>query len=192
MDRLTASFWALIATLTLAAAFFGAGAETQRRSLQKASAKLESGALVRLATVVDGSTVVLANERDERTTVSILGIRSIAGRAQRDPLAIWGEAAENELERIAAGRPVRVLVHTQPRDRQGRALATLFVDDQDVGMRLVTEGLALVYPVYPFPTMPLYLREQDAARTARRGFWFHPEAPARAQALAHEWSRLPP
>jgi micrococcal nuclease len=192
VDRITTSFWALVCLLVGTAVFYGVGAEEQRRGLQKASAKIESGALVRLSTVVDGGTIIVANEQGDRTTVSILGIRSVAGRAQRDALATWGEAAEEAIERLAAGKPVRVMLHSVPRDRQGRTLATLFVGDEDLGLRLVTDGLALVYPVHPFASLPLYLREQDSAKSARRGLWSHPDAERRAQILALEWQKQAP
>lgn len=192
MDRLTASFWTLVAALLAAALFYGVGAEGQRRHLQKAGAKVESGALVQFERVVDGATIIVANEQGERTTIAILGVRSIAGRAQRGTLATWGEAAEEAIERSARGTPMRVMLHTVPRDRQGRTLATLFVGDQDLGMRLVSEGLALVYPVHPFASLPLYLREQEAARAARRGLWSHPDAERQAQVLALEWQKQAP
>jgi len=192
VDRFTASFWTLVAALFAAALFYGIGAEGQRRHLQKAGAKVESGALVQFERVVDGATIIVANEQGERTTIAILGVRSIAGRAQRGALATWGEAAEEAIERFARGTPVRVMLHTMPRDRQGRTLATLFVGDQDLGMRLVSEGLALVYPVHPFASLPLYLREQEAARSARRGLWSHPDAERQAQVLALEWQKQAP
>jgi len=192
VDRLTASYWSIVAVLFAAATFFGINAEIQRRDLQKASAKIETGTLVSVVAIVDGSTVVVANDQGERTTIAILGLRSIAGRAQRDPLAVWGEAAESMLKRLTDKKAVRVLLHTPPKDRQGRTLASLFLDDQDIGMQLVAEGLALVFPVYPFAALPLYLREQDNARKARHGFWSHPDAVERAGTLALQWQKLKP
>jgi len=192
MDRITASYWGIVAVLFAAATFFGVNAEIQRRDLQKAAAKVETGALVHVVTIVDGSTVVVANDQGERTTIAILGLRSIAGRAQRDPLAVWGEAAESALKRLTEGKAVRVLLHNPSKDKQGRTLASLFLDDQDIGMQLVTEGLGLVFPVYPFAALPLYLREQDGARSARRGFWSHPDAIERAAALALQWQQIKP
>lgn len=192
MDRITASYWSIVAALLAAALYFGIHAEIQRRDLQKAAARVETGALVNVVAVVDGSTVVVANEQGERTTIAILGLRSIAGRAQRDPLAVWGEAAESALKRLTEKKAVRVLLHNPPKDRQGRTLASLFLEDQDIGMQLIAEGLALVYPVYPFATLPLYLREQNNARGARRGFWSHPDSIERAAALALQWRQVKP
>jgi endonuclease YncB( thermonuclease family) len=84
-------------------------------------------------------------------------------------------------------RPVRVLLHSTPKDRYGRTIETLYVDDQDIGLRLIKEGLAMVYTVYPFPGMSLYLQEQELARAGRRGLWANSEATSRALALIREW-----
>jgi endonuclease YncB( thermonuclease family) len=86
-------------------------------------------------------------------------------------------------------RPVRVVLNATPKDRHGRFLATLYADDQDVGLGLVRQGLALVYTVYPFPAMQFYLQEQDLARAGRRGLWASEEVSDRALALSREWQR---
>jgi endonuclease YncB( thermonuclease family) len=79
------------------------------------------------------------------------------------------------------------MLNSTPKDRYGRYLATLYTDNQDVGLRLVRDGLALVYTVYPFSAMSIYLREQEGARTARRGFWANTEVADRAKVLIAQW-----
>jgi endonuclease YncB( thermonuclease family) len=63
------------------------------------------------------------------------------------------------------------------------------VEDQDVGLRLVKEGLVLVYTVYPFPAMSLYLEQQELARAQRKGLWANNDVSARALALARAWQQ---
>lgn len=67
----------------------------------------------------------------------------------------------------------RVTVRRRATDEHGRALGTLWLDDEDVGAWLVQEGHAWSarYRGDPGP----YAREESAARAARRGLF---EAPA--------------
>ena len=79
------------------------------------------------------------------------------------------------------------MAHLPARDKFGRILATLYVDDQDLALGLVRDGLAMVYTAFPFPQMQAYLREQAVARAERKGLWGDPAATARAEALGREW-----
>jgi diguanylate cyclase (GGDEF)-like protein/PAS domain S-box-containing protein len=81
-----------------------------------------------------------------------------------------------------ADRPIRVLLNTTPKDKHGRYLATLFADE-DIAIRLVRQGLVLVYTVYPFPAMQSYLQEQEQARAGRRGLWSNNTVAERTQCL---------
>ncbi|HBA55501.1 MAG: thermonuclease family protein [Syntrophorhabdus aromaticivorans] len=88
-----------------------------------------------------------------------------------------------------ADRPIRVMLHSTPKDRYGRYIASLYVDNQDLGLKLIREGLVLAYIVYPFPTMSLYLQEQGLARSGHKGLWANKDVTARALALMSEWQR---
>jgi endonuclease YncB( thermonuclease family) len=81
------------------------------------------------------------------------------------------------------------MLNSTPKDRHGRYLATLYVENQDIGLRLIREGLVLAYTVYPFPAMSLYLQEQDLAQAGRKGLWANTDVTARALALIKEWQR---
>ena len=84
---------------------------------------------------------------------------------------------------------MRVLIHSQSKDRHGRTLATLFVGDEDLGLSLIRRGLALAYTVYPVPTMQLYLDAQEDAEAAERGLWSDTDVAARARQMSKEWRR---
>jgi endonuclease YncB( thermonuclease family) len=119
--------------------------------------------------------------------IRILGIKSLEASIEKDVVAPYGQAAIDTLQRLMANQPVRVLLHSTPKDRYGRYIAMLYVDDQDIGLRLIKEGLALVYTVYPFPAMSFYLQEQELAKAGRRGLWANTEVTSRALALIREW-----
>lgn len=75
------------------------------------------------------------------------------------------------------------------KDRFGRYIATLYVDDHDVGLKMIQDGLVIAYTVYPFPAMSMYLQAQETARSAKRGLWANNDAVQRATALIKEWQR---
>jgi endonuclease YncB( thermonuclease family) len=178
--------------LCSASAFYGASVVQQRRGLHKAAGKLENGDLVRLVTVIDGDTVVVEKAGLDNVTVRILGIKAFESKIEHDVVAAFGRAAEEALRRIGEGGALRVLLNNPPKDDRGRTLATLFSGDQDLGLRVVSEGLVLVYTVYPFPAMTLYLNAQEQARAANRGLWADNDARARAEGLMREWQRQKP
>ena len=187
MGRATLAFWSIIVVLLCASAFYGINAEKQRRSVQSASGRIESGDLVRLVKVIDGDSLVAAREGQPPVTIRIVGIKSFDAKVEKDVVTPFAQAAIETIQRSMADRPVRVLLATTPKDKHGRYLATLYVDDEDIAIRLVRQGLALVYTVYPFPAMQSYLQEQEQARAGRRGLWSNTTATERALALIREW-----
>jgi Micrococcal nuclease (thermonuclease) homologs len=189
MDRSSFFFWSLIALLLSASMFFGLNAEQRRKSVQVGSGRIDSGDLVRLVKVVDGDTVQVVREGQEPVTVRLIGIKSFDAKVERDVVTPFGRAAVEALSRTMADRPVRVMLNAAPKDKKGRYLATLYAEDQDIALHLVRKGLVMVYTVYPFPSMQLYLQEQEQARTGRRGLWASAAATERAMAMANEWRR---
>ncbi len=189
MDRGTRVFWGLVVALLGASAYFGANAEQRRREVQRGEASVSTGAIVHLSRVVDGDTVLVQNPDGGSVAVRILGVKSFDPAGDKAPTARAGQAAVAALGRMLGEKPIRVLLNAEPKDKHGRTIATLYVDDKDVGLTLVKQGLVLVYPVYPFPALSMYLEEQEAARAARRGFWSDPEAAHRADLLLAEWRR---
>lgn len=187
MDRINIVFWGVIGILFTASAFFGLNAENQRRAIHHVGGKLENGDVVRLEQVIDGDTVLVSKENTPPTTVRILGIKAFAAKVEKDPASVFGKVAVEELSRQMKGHPVRVMLNSPPKDSRGRFLATLYVNDRDIGLDLVNRGLVLVYSVYPFPAMPIYLHEQELARAKRKGLWGDQEVKTRAISLITSW-----
>jgi micrococcal nuclease len=180
-------FWVLVGTLLAASALFAYNVERQRQSVQTAGVSLKNDAIVSVASVVDGDTVVVKTETGDSVSVRIVGIKAFKAGSGIESTDRFGKAAVEAIQRATENRPVRVVLNAQPKDKYGRTLATLIVDDQDLALGLVSKGLVLVYTVYPFPAMALYLREREAARGARRGLWGDSAVVARADLLEQEW-----
>jgi endonuclease YncB( thermonuclease family) len=189
VDRGTRFFWALVVALLGASLYFGVNAEAQRRSVQKSEATVATGDVVSFVRAVDGDTLLVANQAGESVAVRLLGIKAFAAGTDKDPTSRFGQAAVDELTSLVEDKPLRVLLNDPPTDKHGRTLAELFVADQDVGLQLVRRGLVLVYTVYPFPSMALYLQEQEAARAKRLGIWGDAEVAKRADLQLEQWRR---
>jgi len=187
ISRFSVLFWGCITVLLMASLFFGYNAEKERRKSQSSGGRIENGSIVRLVRVLDGDSAIFAQEGEKPVVVRILGIKSFSTKYEKDTVAAYGQAAIDTLERVMSGKPVRVMLNALPKDRYGRFIAVLYTDNQDVGLKLVRDGLALVYTVYPFPAMSVYLQEQETAKAVRRGFWANTEVAERAKSLIAQW-----
>lgn len=172
-----------------ASLYFGLNAESQRRASLRTRVSLSTGQIVRLERIIDGDTLTVQTEAGDTVPVRLLGIKSFSSQGQKDPTTRYGAMAEAELERICGDKPIRVLLNDPPQDKHGRTLAQLYVDDEDIALSLVKEGLTLVYTVYPFAAMSFYLQEQAAAQADQRGLWRDPAIVRRAEWLIAEWRR---
>lgn len=189
MERSTLAFWTVVFAMLGAAAFFGLNAEARRREAQKSEAAVETGEIVTLERILDADTITVRKEGGETVAVRIVGIKAFNPQPAREPTARWGLAARDALEKACREKPIRVMLGTPPQDKHGRTLATLYVDDRDVGLDLVRAGVALVYTVYPFPSMSMYLGEQEAAQGKQKGLWGDAVVAERARLLSQEWRR---
>lgn len=179
-------YWGLVATLLVSAALFARGAVARKVALNKPTVTVETGSIVRLEKPIDGDTL-LVRIGEDTVTLRIVGIKGFNPDLTRDPFAVWGKEAMTAINRLAEQKPLRVLANVPAKDKSGRVLATLYVDDEDLALELVRLGVALVYTAYPFPQMQSYLRAQATAKAERKGLWGDPGAVARADALAREW-----
>lgn len=184
-------FWTLVLALFLAAAFFARGAVLRKASIAKPDIVVDTGAVVHLVKTIDGDTLLVRVEK-ETVALRMIGIKCFDPDGTRDPFAGWGQQATHWLVEHLREKPLRVLAHHPAKDKHGRALATLYLDGDDIGLELIRQGLAMAYTPYPFAAMSRYLQEQETARAARRGFWADPAAAKRADLLAAEWREEAP
>ena len=190
MNR-NAAYWLLVSILLVASAAFGSSALARKAAVAKPGVTVETGALVRLEKPVDGDTL-LVKVGDDTATLRLVGVKTFDQDATKDAFSGYGREAVNAINVIAQDKPLRVLGNVPAKDKHGRILATLFVDDEDLGLALVRRGVAMVYTAFPFPSMPSYLREQEIARAERKGLWGDPAAVKRADLLARQWREEAP
>ncbi len=120
----------------------------------------------RVTAVVDGDTIrVRGPGQDLPRAVRIEGIDA------PEICQSGGDAARQVLRQQVLHRQVTLVVSRQ--DEYGRDLATVLLDGEDVGRRLVLEGHAWSYRFRNHPGP--YAREEQAAQAAARGLFAQAE-----------------
>lgn len=136
---------------------------------------LRDGPMGTVVEVTDGDTVVL----DSGTKVRLIGMQAPKLPLGREGFETWplADEARDALADIAMGQDVTLRFGGEDRDRHGRALAHMFIGDDEIWAQaaMLEAGLARVYsfPDNRFCLDELYAAEARA-RAERRGIWTDP------------------
>lgn len=119
------------------------------------------------ARVVDGDSLVIDGERIRLAGIDACEIGQVAERDGEQ----WrcGEAARSRVIELTGGRDVTCF--WTKRDIYERALARCEVAGDNIGKRLVEEGLAVAYRHRGKATVPELAEIEEDARRAGRGLW---------------------
>ena len=115
----------------------------------------------RVVNVADGDTITALDEGNTQHRIRIDGIDA-PERGQP-----FGTVARDRMTALAKGKTATI--HGHGNDRYGRLLATVEIEGDDLGHRLVAEGLAWHYSRYSDDAT--LDAAQRAARAARPGLW---------------------
>ena len=119
-----------------------------------------------IARVIDGDTFVL----DNGESVRLIGIDT--------PEYLQPSGAESKAfaEKLLLGKLVQLEYDTQQRDKYGRILAYVFLDDLFVNAEFIKEGCARAYTQYPFKSeyKKLFLKLEKEAQSSKTGLWAIP------------------
>lgn len=100
----------------------------------------EAGEWARVELVVDGDTFVIAT--GERVRVLNIDTAELSPRAACAGEADLALRAQTRLRQLLTGRDVELIRRGPDVDRYGRSLRLVRLDDRDIGVLLVQEGLA--------------------------------------------------
>ena len=126
--------------------------------------------LYRVARVVDGDTLVLA---DPRERVRLIGADTPETVKPDWPVERWGPEASQFTKEFLAEGEVRLEFDGPPRDKYGRILAYVWVGRRMLNEELLRAGLARAELQYPYSAaMKARFRRAEAeARATGRGIW---------------------
>jgi len=128
---------------------------------------------VRVVRVIDGDTIEVCCIGWRRESIRYIGIDTPETSHPTKSFAAYGKEAKEANRKLVDGKAVRLEFDVQQRDRHGRLLAYVYLEDGTfVNARLVEQGYAQVMTVPPnVKYQELFLKLQQDARTASRGLW---------------------
>ncbi len=156
--------------------------------VQAGAAKLKPGGWINVTRVVDGDTVEFSPLTDVATVVRLVGIQAPKLPLGRKGFRKWPLADQSKLalQRLSAGRQLRLSYGGRRMDRHGRLLAHLH-DGKGTWIQgeMLKKGMARVYSFADNrAVVGDMLALEGKARGARRGLWAHSFYQVRDQAKA--------
>lgn len=128
----------------------------------------EASELYKILRVVDGDTVVLS----EIGKVRLIGVDTPETVDPRRPVQYFGVEASQYLKKLATGKQVRVEYDFNRRDRFGRTLAYLYLEDGTfLNSEIIKQGYGHAFIKYPFKFMDQFKAFEKQARINKVGLW---------------------
>jgi micrococcal nuclease len=139
-----------------------------------ASRRGASALVGRVTYVIDGDTVVVRLDSEQRVHVRLIGINTPEIAHFGKPGECFGIRAASMTRRLALGRRVTLEAGREPHDRYGRLLAYVRVlgGPADLEHTLLARGAARTLAIPPnVDRAAAYAGLESAARRAGRGLW---------------------
>lgn len=122
----------------------------------------------RCVRVIDGDTLML--DGDER--VRLIGVNTPESVDPRRPVEFFGKEASAFTRRLVEGRAVRLEYGADTRDRYGRTLAYVYLEDGTfLNAEIIRQGYGQTYTRFPFRFQEEFLSLEREARAGGRGLW---------------------
>ncbi len=130
-------------------------------------------AVVQVVRVIDGDTIQVCCIARKREKVRYIGINTPETKHPTKGVEYYGKEAAKANRKLVEDKTVILTFDVEQRDRYGRLLAYVFLEDGTfVNAWLVEHGFAQVMTVPPnVKHQELFLKIQREAREAGRGLW---------------------
>ncbi len=118
--------------------------------------------------VTDGDTVVI-----DGIKVRLIGIDAPELQHKNTPLECYAMKATEYARTRLLGRKVKYVTGgtRDVQDRYGRLLVYLYDDQGFFNEDMITQGYAFAFRKYAHTYKKKFVKDEDAAKTARRGLW---------------------
>jgi endonuclease YncB( thermonuclease family) len=118
--------------------------------------------------VIDGDTLELyTGER-----VRLIGVDTPETKDPRRPVQYFGEEAAAFTRRIVEGKRVRLEYDWERKDKYGRTLAYVYLEDGTfLNAEIIRQGYGFAYTRFPFKYLEEFRKLEREAREAGRGLW---------------------
>ena len=111
--------------------------------------------------IADGDTLTLLTDSNKKIKIRLAGIDTPERKQS------FGDTAKNALAKLVFHK--KILIETQTKDRYGRTIGVVFLNNKNVNNELVRQGMAWVYKKYTDNKILYELEAQ--AKTRRIGLW---------------------
>jgi micrococcal nuclease len=124
--------------------------------------------MVLVKRVIDGDTVELSTGEKVR----MIGVDTPETKDPRKPVQYFGKEATAFTRQLVEGKRVRLEYDQQRRDKYGRTLTYVYLDDGTfVNAEIIKQGYGFAYTRFPFKYLEQFRQLEREAREARRGLW---------------------
>ena len=123
--------------------------------------------------VIDGDTIVI-EKGGAKETVRLIGLDTPETVDPRSPVQCFGKAASDEAKRMLTGKRVRLEMDASQdeRDKYGRLLAYVYVDDVLFNQYMIVNGFGHEYTYnIPYKYQKEFKGAESVARAQKRGLW---------------------
>ena len=125
-----------------------------------------------IARVIDGDTLLLST--GER--VRLIGVDTPELYHPLKPVQYFAREASEFTRKMAEGKRVRLEYERRKRDKYGRLLAYVYLEDGTLlNAEIIKQGYGFAYTKYPFRYLDAFRQYQREAREHERGLWKHRE-----------------
>lgn len=139
-----------------------------------ASSQPNKSKLYSIKKIVDGDTFWIDNGSAKGLKVRLIGVNAPESRkTNRKDVEYFGKEAKNYLTKCLSNKRVRLVYDIAPKDRYGRALAYVYLEDGTfLNAHLVKNGYASVMTIPPnVKYADYFVKLQREARLNKRGLW---------------------
>ncbi len=121
--------------------------------------------------VVDGDTIVVeVGGKGEK--VRLIGVDTPETVHPSKPVEYFGKEASAFTRQMVEGKRVRLEYDWQKRDKYGRLLAYVYLEDGTfLNAEIIKQGYGFAYTKYPFKYLDEFREYQVNARKNNRGLW---------------------
>lgn len=121
--------------------------------------------------VIDGDTIVVAIE-DKQEKVRLIGVDTPETVHPSKPVQYFGKEASEFTKKTVEGKRVRLEYDWQKRDKYGRLLAYVYLEDGTfINAEIIKQGYGFAYTKYPFKYLEDFRKYERDARNNNRGLW---------------------
>ncbi len=121
--------------------------------------------------VIDGDTIAV-EKNGKKEKVRLIGVDTPETVHPSKPVEYFGKEASEFTRKNVEGKRVRLEYDWQSRDKYGRLLAYVYIEDGTfLNAEIIRQGYGFAYTRYPFKYLEDFRQYEREARGNNRGLW---------------------